>query len=92
MLILTTTGSISDSNRAVQELVVDKTGSYLMFSSTYPLPLLWLQLGWMLLPAGLLMLIDYWLYQSLDKRVCVLAILLVLLLLCCGFYQWRAGF
>jgi len=63
-----------------------------MFSSTYPLPLLWLQLGWMLLPAGLLMLIDYWLYQSLDKRVCVLAILLVLLLLCCGFYQWRAGF
>ncbi|MFN6970732.1 MAG: hypothetical protein ACK4NN_07680 [Rheinheimera sp.] len=63
-----------------------------MFSSTHPLLLIWLQLGWMLLPAGLLMMIDYWLYQSLDKRVCLLAILLVLLLLCCGFYQWRTGF
>lgn len=63
-----------------------------MFSSTNPLLLIWLQLGWMLLPAGLLMMIDYWLYQSLDKRVCLLAILLVLLLLCCGFYQWRTGF
>jgi len=62
-----------------------------MFSSSFPLPLLWLQLGWMLLPAGLLMAIDYWLYQSLDKRVCLLAILLVLLLLCCGFYQWHLG-
>ena len=57
-----------------------------MFSSTNPL-LLVLQLGWMLLPAGLLMVIDYWLYQSLDKRVCLLATLLVLLLLCCGFYR-----
>lgn len=56
-----------------------------MFSSTNPLMVL--QLGWMLLPAGLLMVIDYWLYQSLDKRVCLLAILLVLLLLCCGFYR-----
>ena len=63
-----------------------------MLSSTNSLLLLWLQLGWMLLPAGLLVMIDYWLYQSLDKRVCVLAILLVLLLLCCGFYQWRSGF
>ena len=63
-----------------------------MFSSTQPLLLIWLQLGWMLLPAGLLMMIDYWLYQSLDKRVCLLAILLVLLLLCGGFYQWRTGF
>lgn len=63
-----------------------------MLNSTYPLPLLWLQLGWMLLPAGLLIVIDYWLYQSLDKRICILAILLVLLLLCCGFYQWRTGF
>lgn len=63
-----------------------------MLSSTNSLLLLWLQLGWMLLPAGLLVMIDYWLYQSLDKRVCLLAILLVLLLLCCGFYQWRSGF
>lgn len=62
-----------------------------MLSSTNPM-LLILQLGWMLLPAGLLMLIDYWLYQSLDKRVCFLAFLLVLLLLCFGFYQWRTGY
>jgi hypothetical protein len=85
MLVFRTTESPSGSNQAAQVLVVGKTGSCLMFSSSFPLPLLWLQLGWILLPAGLLMLIDYWLYQSLDKRVCLLAILLVLLLLCCGF-------
>jgi len=63
-----------------------------MFNSTNPQLLIWLQLGWMLLPAGLLVVIDYWLYQSLDRRVCLLAILLVLLLLCCGYCQWRAAF
>ena len=63
-----------------------------MFSSPNPLLLFWLQLAWMFLPACLLVVIDYWLYQSLDRRVCLLAILLVLLLLCCGFYQWRTGF
>ncbi|MBU2180895.1 MAG: hypothetical protein KJ930_15820 [Gammaproteobacteria bacterium] len=62
-----------------------------MFSLTSPSPWFWLQLLWMLLPAGLLVSIDYWLYQSLDRRVCLLAMLLVLLLLCCGFYQWQSG-
>ncbi len=59
-----------------------------MFSSTNTLMWFGLQLLWMLLPAGLLVSIDYWLYQSLDRRVCLLAMMLILLLLFCGFYPW----
>jgi hypothetical protein len=63
-----------------------------MLTAPNSLVFFWLYLGWMLFPASVLLLIDYWLYQSFDKRVCLLAILLVLLLCCCGFYQVSTGY
>ncbi len=41
----------------------------------------------LLLPGLLLIGIDYWLYQSLDRRVLLLAVMLVLLLFCCSLLK-----
>lgn len=57
-------------------------------NNTMPFSPFWLPLCWVCLPSLLLLLIDYLLYQSWDRRILLLAVMMATLLLTGSSLLW----